>query len=82
MPKLFTAKDVARILCAIDESILQEALRQRQDRCPTTIETLKMYLSILLFILDLIPPIRPLRLAFRILRRVVVRLLKILEVVE
>lgn len=55
MPKLLTPKDLARILCAVDEVTLFAALELRQLTCPTTFETLKFYFDLIQTLLDFVP---------------------------
>ena len=50
--KKFTADDLSRILCAVDENIMFAALKQRLAECPTTTETVKGYLVIIVLVLQ------------------------------
>ena len=55
MVEKFNATSLARILCAVDESVLLEALEQRYRECPTTQESVEKLLEVLFIILDLLP---------------------------
>jgi len=43
--KDFTADDLARILCSVDEELMFEALSLRFHDCPSTVETIERYLA-------------------------------------
>lgn len=51
----FTAEDLTRVLCAVDERILAEALHQRERQCPTTWELLIAYFQLIMLVLRRIP---------------------------
>lgn len=55
MSHKFTVNDLTRVLCAVDTSVMFEALRRREEKCPSTMETIIQWLELIEFILDIIP---------------------------
>lgn len=69
--KRFSAADLARVLCAVDERIMTQALLLRQETCPTTLELIEQYLRLVEFLLGLLPAGAVAAAAIRLLVRLV-----------